>query len=70
MKFRNWGAEVALDFYRAISKTRISTVLYDRDSAVVFAIACIMAVEKDRTALRFAHWRVRERGTSGHAAAH
>ena len=27
VKFRNWGAEVALDFYRAISKTRISTVL-------------------------------------------
>ena len=26
VKFRNWGAKVALDFYRAISKTRISTV--------------------------------------------
>jgi hypothetical protein len=26
VKFRNWRAEVALDFYRAISKTRISTV--------------------------------------------
>ena len=26
VKFRNWGAEVSLYFYRAISKTRISTV--------------------------------------------
>ena len=24
VKFRNWGAEVALDFYRAISKTRVA----------------------------------------------
>ena len=34
VKFRNWGAKVALDFYRAISKTRISTVdLYTQEDA-------------------------------------